>query len=172
MNNWDTAAERLAERYTPEHWEKVVLADEETLANVVKELIRVTDTPAGRGPRQLPELAAGRALLDRLTNPDIPHNYATDLLPVELARIKAEDAHSDRTLAATLSVSRSLVQRVLGGEMNVVSPATIRHFGETLRDNDMYFVEARAHLLAAAIYHITVKKPRLALDLITELHTP
>lgn len=168
--NWGQAAQALSDRYTADHWGDVVLANEETLVAVLKELMRVTDTPGGRGYRHLPEMETGRALLQRLTDPTTPRDYATQPLPEELAAIKAELGYSERRLAETLTASRAQVRRVLAGDLTAVGPATIRHYGQTLKDNEFYFIEARAHLVASLAYHVATLKPRLALDAIAGLN--
>lgn len=165
MSTWDAAAAKAAEHYTPERWNQA-LTNEDTFADLLRELARINDQPGNRGPRAQPTQAEVTVLLKQLAANT--GGYATRPLHVEVSEQREANGWSIQQLANKIALSKPAAQQILNGTWTP-SLATLLHIGRALHDNEFFYLETRAHMLATYVYQLATTKPHLTNALIQDL---
>lgn len=166
--DWLEAIEAVQQRRpgvaAPE-WDRA-LANPNTLAMVIRDLTRVDLSPSKKGPRDIPELTVGTAIIDELAGDT---EYTSLPFTEAFQNLVAARGLSMAGVARKISVSRSQAHRYITGERT--PPVTdMAHIAIAFGKPATYFREYRALRIASAVAEAMEADPDRSAALCQSMH--
>lgn len=150
---------------TRDDWRRI-LQQEDQLAAILRELIRVGNTPVGRGPRPAPNPYTTQLYLDRLTNPPEPVEHTNLPFPEALDALRTQ--YSTRGIAHRTGIPRPTIQYWITHRLTP-NLATQIEIATALKKPETYFLETRHEIVSAWLTYQLEANPTTAQHIIDHI---